>query len=52
VPGYLSKLLFPNVPRDLRRSRMRTLRFLLVAGVLIVGVVVGLIYLLYRQGRM
>ena len=53
MPDHLSKLLFPSAPRDQRRRRMRTLRFLLVAGILTAGAVAGVLYLLYyQQGRM
>jgi hypothetical protein len=52
VPGYLGKLLFPNASRGQRRRRMRNVWFWLVVGVLIVGVVAGLIYVLYKQGQM
>jgi len=52
VPGNLRKLMTSREPRMLRRRRMRHLWFLVVASVLIVGVVVGVLYLLYQQGRM
>ncbi len=48
---HLSKLLFPNTPRDQRRSRMRTLQFMLVACILIAGVVAGMLYLLWQQTK-
>jgi hypothetical protein len=50
VAGYLSKLLFPNTPRDQRRRRMQTLWFLLVTGILAAAAMAGLLYLVNLQG--
>ena len=50
MASHLSKLLFPSVSRRKRRRRMLNFCLWLVGGVLIIGVVAGVLYLLYQQG--
>jgi hypothetical protein len=51
LPGYMSKLPFFSGSRRERRRRMRAAWLWLVLGILVVGMVAGLFYLLYEQGR-
>jgi hypothetical protein len=49
VPGYFSKLLFPNSTRSQRLRKLRAIRVWVIAGGTIVAFVVGFLYLVYTQ---
>jgi hypothetical protein len=51
LPGYMSKLSFFSGSHRERRRRMRAAWLWLILGILVVGMVAGLFYLLYEQGR-
>jgi hypothetical protein len=50
LPGYVSKLLFPNTPRNERRRKVRTIRRVLVVGLIISGLVALALWLAYENG--
>jgi hypothetical protein len=52
VRSHLSKAMFPRMARSRRGRRILNFCLWLLGGVLIVGVVAGVLYILYQQGRM
>jgi hypothetical protein len=51
VPGYVSKFLSPKVSHSRRWRKVRAVLVWLIVGMVIVGVVAGLLYLMYTQRR-